>query len=268
MHTLLFAQGEPYSTIPEDGFYKQNVLEGAKPYQYPPINRNNVQFYKRIWRDIDLSENENLIFATPGASLMSILVDAIKEGDITAFDATSTADNPTGDGFTQPMSPKQTMSRLCDSVLVPIFDDYGNQVASEMMLNDFNPLTVTKFRIKEDIFYDKQRSRIETRIIGIAPLVTIEAAGEVIGEQPAFWIYFPECRKVLATRKVENVHGGFHDMSFDDVFIQHRFRSVIIKESNPAELSIKDYVEEGGQLREAQRIEYQIRQYKKDIWRY
>lgn len=43
-------------TIPTtDGFYQVNSLNNAVPFAYPEVNLKNVRFYKRIWRDIDLS---------------------------------------------------------------------------------------------------------------------------------------------------------------------------------------------------------------------
>lgn len=257
------------SLRPVDGFYKQNPLEGAKPYPYPPINVNSVRFYKRIWRDIDLQYPKNRIFTTPGASLMDIILAALQSGKLTAYDASSTKENPTGDAFVAPMTYAQAMSKLTDSVLVPQFDSNGNQIGAIMKMNDFNPESVTKFRIKEDIFFDRQRSRVETRIIGLAPLIKIKAAGELVSEQPAFWLYFPQCRYVFATKQAIDAQRDIYNVSFDDIFIQHNFYSQIVKESNPGELSIKDYMPDSlQQAQESMRLEQQIGNYKKKTWQY
>src|SRR5690606_11070147 len=56
-------------TIPiTDGFSQANNLEYAVPFAYPAVNMKNIRFCTRIWRDIDLSNEENYIFATPGSS--------------------------------------------------------------------------------------------------------------------------------------------------------------------------------------------------------
>ena len=260
---------EADTTHPVDGYYKQNPLAGAKPFPYPAVNINNVRFYKRIWRDIDLQYPKNKIFTTPGSSLMDIILEGLQAGKLTAYDPTSTKQNPTGDAFNAPMTYTQAMSRLTDSVLVPIFDDNGNQTGAVMKLNDFNSETVTKFRIKEDIFFDRQRSRVETRIIGLAPLIKIKAGGELVSEQPAFWLYFPQCRYVFATRQAVDATRDIYNVSYDDIFIQHDFYSQIVKESNPAETSIKDYMPDSmQQLQESKRIDNQISNYKKKIWQY
>jgi gliding motility associated protien GldN len=254
---------------PTDGYYKQNPLEGAKPFPYPAINASSVRFYKRIWRDIDLQYPKNKIFATPGSSLMDIVLEALQNGKITAYDATSTKENLTGDAFITPLTYTQAMAKLTDSVLVPQFDDNGNQTGAVMKMNDFNSETVTKFRIKEDILFDRQRSRVETRIIGLAPLIKIKAGGEMVSEQPAFWLYFPQCRYVFATKQAIDAQRDIYNVSFDDIFIQHNFYSQIVKESNPGELSIRDYMPDSlQQAQESQRLEQQISNFKKKTWQY
>ncbi len=256
------------TALPVDGYYRSNALANAKPFPYPKVNMNNVRFYKRIWRDIDLTDPKNKIFATPGANLMDAIMEGISERKITAYDPTSTKDNPTGDAFVTRLTPVQALARLTDSVLVPQFDSEGNQIGATMKLNDFNSESITKFRIKEDIFYDKQRSRVETRIIGIAPLIKIKAAEEVVSEQPAFWLYFPQCRKVFVTKEVIDPLHSIYNISFDDIFIEHAFNSKIVKESNPADLSLKDYAPNKEELEQSNEIEQQITQYKKHVWHY
>jgi len=255
-------------SIPVDGYYRTNMLDGAKPFPYPAVTMADVRFFKRIYRDIDLSDPRNKIFISPNADLMDIIIAGIKDGKITAYDPSSTKANPTGDAFVTPMTPAQALGRLTDSVLVPQFDSNGVQTGASMKLNDFNPESVGKFRIKEDIFYDRQRSRVETRIIGLAPLIKIKAAEELVSEQPAFWLYFPQCRYVFVTKEVVDQQRDIYNLSFDDIFIQHSFNSQIVKEANPADLSIKDYAQDKKELEEANRIQQQIDEYNKKVWKY
>src|SRR5690606_19850226 len=47
-------------TIPTtDGFYQANSMEDAVPFAYPEVNKKNIRFYKRVWRDIDLKDEKN-----------------------------------------------------------------------------------------------------------------------------------------------------------------------------------------------------------------
>ncbi len=258
----LRAQQKDSLMTPVDGFYNYSILGNATPFNYPQINPANVRFYKRIWRDIDLSDPQNLILATPGSTLIETIIEAVKAGQIAAYD-------PVDDAFKHRLNPDDAFRKMSDSVLVPIFDKDGNQIDAKMMQNDFNPEKITKFRIKEDIFFDKQRSKIETRIIGIAPLMQLQSGENFVGETPVFWLYFPECRKVFVKKDVSDPDRNLFDMSMDDVFLQRKFASKIVRESNSTGQRIVDYTQDTDeQNKEAQRIESNIEEYKKKVWSY
>lgn len=248
--------------VPVDGFYNYTILDNASPFNYPQINPSNVRFYKRIWRDIDLTDPKNQVLAVPGSTLIETILDGLKTGKLTAYD-------PGDDSFKTRVSAQQVMSKLVDTVLIPVFDNNGNQIDSKKQLNDFDPQRITKFRIKEDIFFDKQRSKIESRIIGIAPLMSLNTDQAIVGEAPAFWLYFPECRRVFVKKDVSDPDKNMFDMSMDDIFLQRKFASKIIKESNTTGQRIVDYTKDSSeQEKEAMRIEAGIEEYKKKVWGY
>jgi len=249
-------------TIPTtDGFYQANNLKDAVPFAYPKVDPKNVRFYKRIWRDIDLNEEQNYVFAIPGASLIEAIMAAIKEGRLTPY-------SPEDDSFKTKLTAKDGEARFADSVLVPIFDGEGNQVDAKMVLNDFNPARVTKFRIKEDLFFDKQRSKLETRIIGVAPLMQVNTSSDLaesVGETPAFWLYFPQLRYVLAQLDVSDPDKGIYDMTMDDLFVQRRFSSKIIRESSPGSQYLA--TQDSAQAINGEAIEDKIELYKANLWK-
>jgi hypothetical protein len=57
-----------------DGHYRETNLKGAKPFAFPKENKNNIKFYKRIWREIDLTDSSNKIFAMPGETLIALIL--------------------------------------------------------------------------------------------------------------------------------------------------------------------------------------------------
>lgn len=258
-------QGESLiDTVPvTDGFYQVNNLEDAVPFAYPEVNVKNIRFYKRVWRDIDLKNEANYIYAIPGNSLMEVIMKAIEEGKLTPY-------SPEDDSFKERMSASEGMARFADSVLVPIFDDEGNQIDAQMTLNEFNPERVTKFRVKEDIFFDRQRGRLETRIIGVAPLMDITTSAELaesIGSTPAFWLYFPQLRYALVKVDISDPDRGLYDMTMDDLFVQRKFDSHIVRESSPGMLQQANADAEGGmQSENPEELEAKLEAYKKRLW--
>jgi len=248
---------------PVDGYYKQTNLKGAKPFAFPKENKNNIKFYKRIWREIDLNDSTNKIFAMPGETLMQLIMDAIKYKKLIAYQDES---------FKKQLTYDKVLKIFTDSQIVPIFDSIsGEQTGSKTVFNDFNADSVTKFEIKEDIYFDKTRGRVITQVIGLSPVRRLKSSsGELLGEQHPFWLYYPQCRNLFAAREVIDPQRDIYNESYDDMFVQRRFKSRIVKESNPADLRIRDKYpsDEARQKKESDRIEREIQNYKRNLWKY
>lgn len=253
---------------PVDGYFKQANIENARVTPYANVRDVDVMFSRRVWREIDLREKMNHIYASPKSRLIDVIMEAVQAGELTAYDAVSTKSDPNGDSFGTILPPGQVMGKFADSVVVPEFNDMGEQIGSRMESGEFNPDSITKFQIKEDWIFDKQRSVFEPRIIGIAPMVKIKAAGQDLGEQPAFWIYFPEARHVFVTKAVSTRNNDATGLSYDDIFMKRLFSSYIIKESNPDDLRIKDYATGIDRLYESERVKKELMDYEHDLWSY
>jgi gliding motility associated protien GldN len=256
---------------PVDGYYKTNNILNAKVTPYPNLRESDVAFKKRVWREIDVREKMNQYLASPKGRLIDVLLDAITRGELTAYDPTpGKKDDPGGDSFTTPLTGAQARGRLAsDSSVVEKRDKDNNVISSSLVAGDFNPDSVLKFRIKEDWIFDKQRSVFEPRIVGIAPLIKPKGTGSLdIDYQPAFWIYFPEARPILATKEVVSRNSDATGLSFDDVFMKRIFTSYIVKESNDKDERIKDYAQGIDKLYESERIKKSLLDWELNLWQY
>jgi len=193
---------------PLDGYYKRNNINNAKVTPLPNLREADVMFAKRVWREIDTRDKMNRYISSPKSRLIDILMEAVANGELTAYDPTPSKEDPYGDTFAKPLTPGAAKSRVADSVMVDKFDkNTGDKIGSVMQAGEFNPDSIVRFRIKEDWIFDKQRSVFEPRIIGIAPLMKPKISGAIgadIDYTPIFWIYFPEARQILATKEVIN----------------------------------------------------------------
>lgn len=262
--------GKPFER-PLDGYYKKNNIFSARVTPYPNVRENDVVFSKRVWREIDVREKMNQYLASPKRRLIDVLLDAIVAGELTAYDPTpGKKDDVGGDEFSTPLTGAQARGRLAsDSSVVEKRDKDNNVISSQMVAGEFNPDSVLKFRIKEDWIFDKQRSVFEPRIIGIAPLIKPKGAGSLdIDFQPAFWVYFPDARAVLATKEVISRNNDATGLSFDDVFMKRIFTSYIVKESNDKDERIKDYAQGIDRLYESERIKKELMDWELNLWQY
>jgi gliding motility associated protien GldN len=255
---------------PVDGYYKKTNILTAKVTPYPNLREADVAYQKRVWREIDLREKMNQYLASPKQRLIDVLMDAIAAGELTAYDPTP---NPAkgdidGDSFSTPLTPSQARNRMADSVSVDKFDANGNKIKTVMQAGEFDADSIIKFRIKEDWIFDKQRSVFEPRIIGIAPMIKPKAGGVDFDYIPAFWIYFPEARAILATKEAISRNNDATGLSFDDVFMKRLFSSYIVKESNDKDERIKDYATGIDKLYEAEKIKKSLMDWELNLWQY
>ena len=253
---------------PLDGYYKKDNILKATVTPYANLREADVMYKKRVWREIDLREKMNAIYASPKARLIDVIMNAIMAGELTAYSSASTKQDRGGDEFSNILKPEEAMAKFADSVVVPEFNDKGEQTGTRVQAGEFNPDSVTKFQIKEDWVFDKQRSIFEPRIVGIAPMVKIKAAGQDLGDVPAFWIYFPEARQIFVTKEVVSRNNDATGLSFDDMFMKRLFSSYIVKESNVDDLRIKDYAQGIDKLYESERVKKELMDYEHDLWSY
>ncbi|HLO90339.1 MAG TPA: gliding motility protein GldN [Lentimicrobium sp.] len=256
---------------PRDGVYdKKNTIE-KKPVTYPWVREADVVWSKRIWRVIDLREKMNQAFYYPEVphndlrSLMQVLMDALKEGSITAYDASNPSDE-----FIVPLTYQEIMNRLerTDSVPMqrpyPPYDWYDTVISVK-----FNPTDVKRFRIKEDWFFDKQRSVMEVRILGICPVRdNYDEKGIFRAYDPLFWINFPEARPILAKAEVFNRYNSSARKTYDDIFWKRMFNSYVYKEDNVYDRRISDYATGVDALMEAERVKSELFNFEHNLWEF
>lgn len=112
-------------SAPRDGVYDKKTTIEKKPITYPWVREADVVWSKRIWRVIDLREKMNQAFYYPEVphndlrSLMQVLMDGLKEGTITAYDASNPSDE-----FIIPLTYQEIMNRLERSDSVPMQRPY------------------------------------------------------------------------------------------------------------------------------------------------
>ena len=256
-----------------DAIYVKEHTSTRAPLEYPYLREADVLWSKRIWRVIDLGEKMNLSLKHPigkirdRKSLIDLILDAVKEGSLTAYSADD-------DEFTLPVDMMAISSKggaRTDTVKMqrpdPPYDEYDTIIKRE-----FSPEKVIAYRVKEDWFFDKQRSVMDVRIIGIAPLVyDVDESGTVRAgnvKKPLFWIYYPEARNLFAQAETFNRENDAERRSFDDIFQKRFFSSYIYKESNVYDRRIEDYAQGMHALLESEKIKNEITNFEHDMWEY
>ena len=267
--------------------YKKAKHHNKKVQPYTPLRQADVMWSRKIWREIDLRQKINHPFYYPEndgdghtildrMSLIDVIYSAIQEGSITAY-GNATMD----DEFREEMSQdaikkiggaKEEMVETTD--FDKLAEGFSEEESTFMKLekSPFNRNSVKKWRLKEEWFFDKQRSVMDVRILGIAPLQEDkdEVTGELTGSfSPLFWVYFPEARKILVNAEVFNlVKNNAERRTYDDIFWKRMFGSTITKESSVMNRNVNEYMVGLDALLEAERIKAEIFNIEHDLWEY
>jgi gliding motility associated protien GldN len=253
-----------------DGVYVKEHYPTRKVIPYTHLREADVMWSKRIWRKLDLREkiNQPLYFPIDRIkdrrSLTQVIMEAVREGSLTAYSASD-------DEFTLTLTKAEIdkIGAKTDTMYVENPDPpYDLQM--KIVVNEFDPGTVKEYRIKEDWFFDKQRSVQDVRIIGICPVAdNIDpVTGEIRGSTPLFWIYFPEARNIFASAEVFNRSNDAERRTLEDVFWKRMFGSYVYKEQNVYDRRIADYKQGIHALLEAERVKDDIFILEHDLWEY
>lgn len=250
---------------PRDNFYDRYLYTEKQVIPYDFIHEKDVFWERRIWRLIDIREKMNHAFKNEkeGESFIEIILAHAKAGDITLY-------HTFNDEFTEAMT-QEEMQNLGSSVdTIITFDPETFEEIVQVVVNDLNPEDIKKYRLKEVYFFDEEKSALDVRILGIAPIIDrVDNNGNFLNSGPMFWAYYPELRDILARHEAFNPHNDAARMSWEDIFEARLFASYIIKESNVYNRRIKDYkTNPMDMLLESDKLKEQIFHFEHDLWSY
>jgi len=260
----------------------QNVLDGAyvketnltkRVIPYPYLREADVMYFKRIWQEMDLKQKINHPYYYPVDPIedRSNLFDVIRDGLLIEGSLVAYSTGPIGDEdeFTIPLSPDSIRTILNPIERIDEWDEFGDKIGFKEIVTPIESDKITRYRLKEDWIWDRQRSERYIRIIGIAPMIEdYDRDGESIGFAPLFWLYYPECRYVFANADVFNLFNDAQRRTYEDLFQKRYFSSYIVKEANVYDRSIVEFARGMDALAESERIKEELFNLEHDLWHY
>lgn len=262
------------SLRPDEAVETKDIADRT-PLPYEHLRVDDAVYRHKIWREIDTREKINLPFRysanenSGNQRFISILLKAIQDSAVTVFD-------PIDDRFTTPLTISQVAKLLGgggDSV--PHYDERGLVDRIDWKSREINLDSIYKFKIKEEVIFDKESSRLFWRILGIAAVRNVySTTGEYLGPTDVFWVYYPDMRPIFAKYQIYNGKNFGARMSWEELFETRMFNGRIIKSTmdNPSDNFISGVpgLKDNGvfQLLEGERIKEKVFNYEQDLWSY
>ncbi len=246
----------------QDGAYERITHDERIALPLPTIREADVGWSKRIWRLIDTQEKMNVPFTSEYNPLIEVLLEvADKNLDVQLF---------TDDSFTELLPKEEVAERLAATDSIEVYNFETEDYEMQEVQNDLDLTSFDKFRIKEDWVFDRKNSQMVVRIIGIAPVrkVIDPETGLVRGNEVLFWMHYPSVRQHLAKYESFNPENDAITVSWSHMFDGRIFSSYIIKESNPMDRSIEEYMAGREALLESEEIKAELMDFELDLWEY
>ena len=250
----------------KDGVYDKENSTNRRVIPYTHLREADVTWEKRVWREIDMREKQNqqLYFPIESGvsriSLLQVLFKYILKNELIAF---------SDEEFQVQLEPSVIRNKIvkCDSLEQTSYDSTGTPVVTKVFSCDSTWMfkDLRKIRLKEDWFFDKQKSVLEVRILGMGVYTFDEDKG---APKEQFWVYFPSCRKFFAKHEVYNPKNDAERRTFEDIFWKRQFASVITKETNVFDRQINEYSKGIDALLESDRIKNDIFTWEHDQWHF
>ncbi len=186
-----------------------------------PIHTSDIMYKRTVVRAIDLRETQNRALFAKNRELPKFLMEAVQNGTLTAY---------TNDSLSQ----KMAMTEFLNNITIPdtgppidtidMYNQYGPDWRSQLppaTSNYYFATDLYQLEIKEEVLFDKQRSRMYNNIVSVTVYIPADHPANIRGIQTvvASFSYKEMCEKVFAdnantnwiNEQNEEAHLNFKD---------------------------------------------------------
>ncbi len=240
-----------------------------------PIPFNDQMYKRTVWRRMDLKEKQNRPFFSTSNEITRIMIDAVNDGLIYPY---------VTDSLNNRMSKEQFLENLKLPTDEP--DDFGSdagfgdtsgggwgdeeEVASTTQYYDASELTI--MRIKEDMIFDKVRSRLYWDIQSFEMIIPSTVVATGIEKTVGVFRYLDleKLFRSMPDRAIwYNRQNTAHHRNMADAFLLRLFHARVVKIANDRDDWIQDISPNAkSALLKSQQEEYKLIEYEHNLWEY
>lgn len=240
-----------------------------------PIPYNDQMYKRTVWRRMDLKEKQNRPFFSTSNEITRIIIDAVNDGLIYPY---------VTDSLNNRMSKEQFLENL--KLPTDEVDDFGSdagfgdtqgggwgdeeEVATTIQYYDASQLTI--MRIKEDMIFDRVRSRLYWDIQSFEMIIPSTEVATGIEKTVGVFRYkdLEKLFRSMPDRAIwYNRQNTAHHRNMADAFLLRLFQARVVKIANDRDDWIQDISPDAkSALYKSQQEEYKLIEYEHNLWEY
>jgi gliding motility associated protien GldN len=257
---------------------------GYNEHSLRPIRKDDIMFKKSLWFRMDMREKMNVSFHIPNSEFSKLLIEAVKNDMIEPFQ---------NDSLTTRMSKEEFLKNLQipDAAGIdPLDAEFNNEDAWDgtkkpakvKQADEFLPKQLYIIEIREDLIFDRVRSRMYHDIQAITIIIPGEQTPTGIEKELASFSYKELVEKVFKPidpttgKRVENPKAMWYNtqnsaqhLNLADAFDLRLFSAGLVKYENPKNNRVVDMYGEGKRgLIAADQALMKLIEYEALLWSY
>ncbi|TGE19626.1 type IX secretion system ring subunit PorN/GldN [Hymenobacter elongatus] len=288
---LSFAALAASLTLSVSASAQEQATTASSNGSYRPIPNSDIMFRKTIWRAVDLREKQNKPMFSEGKEISRVIMEAVKRGELQAYRNDSLTTTYTPAEISSRMSYVEASAGLSEEEKAAGFseqssdDDWGGGSGKKKGKTAAKPKAPTappsyeyrykdlfQMELKEDMIFDKKRSRMYHDIKTVTLLVPSTLSTNVSGiESPIGTFKYSDLVRVFRANPDKaiwfNSQNDAQHKNLADAFELWLFNSYIVKVSNPNDSRLDEVY--GGQqqgILAAQQAASDLIEYEYNLW--
>lgn len=281
-----------FIVFPFTGFSQEIDENGYNYNSVRPIRRADIMYSKTVWLRMDLQEKQNEPFFAANNEIPKVIIDAVKAGVLRPYKNDS-------------LSQRMSIQTFLDNLKLPgVGDDGGGELggfggdedfgggdswggggdswggddsasdsggAEDVGSDEFFPKQINLLEFKEDILFDKKRSRMFHDIQSIKLIIPADLFPSGIEKELATFSYKELVENVFVDNPSAlwyNPKNTGENRNLSDAFDLRLFSARVVKYSNPKDNMIDD-IYNGNQklsLAKSQEYEHWMLEYESNLW--
>jgi gliding motility associated protien GldN len=234
-------ENNPLFNLPDSSSKSLPSSDNSFFIKYEDLANRSILWSKVIWEKIDLKEdkNKNLYYPTDTIrtskkSLYYTLLKAIKTDSIKAYADSFFEERRNLEDLLPAIQKRDTTAAGYDIL------NQGKELSEAYIYQrDISAFDIREYRIKGVWYFDKRRSELRYRILGIAPVAPdVNFIDEIDSENneeyfvELFWVWYEDARPLLAATPSFNDLNANFPLSFDRILTSRMFEARIYQTEN------------------------------------